>query len=124
MTLQPTQEPRLGALDGLLPELQSDYAAARPRSAELFQRGLKVLPGGNSRSQLYFEPFPFYVESAEAQWLYDADGLAYIDLLNNYTSLVHGHLTDKAASAHRRASGQRRGLSAHRRKTRCCWPRR
>ena len=96
MTLQPTQEFSLGALEGLLPELQGEYEAAHPRSEELFQRGLKALPGGNSRSQLYFEPFPFYVESAEAQWLHDVDRLTYLDLVNNYTSLVHGHLTDES----------------------------
>ena len=99
MTLVSDQELSLGALDGLLAELQGDYAAAHPRSEELYQRGLKALPGGNSRSQLYFDPFPFYVESAEAQWMYDVDGHTYLDLVNNYTSLVHGHVSDESRRA-------------------------
>ena len=99
MTAQSTQDFRLGSLMGLLAEMQGEYETARPRSEELYRRGLKALPGGNSRSQLYFEPFPFYVESAEAQWLHDVDGLTYLDLVNNYTSLVHGHLTDEARQA-------------------------
>jgi glutamate-1-semialdehyde 2,1-aminomutase len=83
----------LGSLEGLLAELHGDYVAAHPRSEELYERALKALPGGNSRSQLYFEPFPFYVDSAEGARLYDVDGNVYLDLVNNYTSLVHGHVT-------------------------------
>lgn len=94
MTEHPAVDLALDSLGGLLVEIQGEYETARPRSEELYRRGLKALPGGNSRSQLYFEPFPFYVESAEAQWLHDVDGLTYIDLVNNYTSLVHGHLTE------------------------------
>ena len=99
MTEQSAEDFTLGSLSGLLAEIQGEYEVARPRSEELYRRGLKALPGGNSRSQLYFEPFPFYVESAEAQWLHDVDGLTYIDLVNNYTSLVHGHLTDDSRSS-------------------------
>ncbi len=54
------------------------------------------MPGGNSRSQLYFEPFPFYVESSDGAYLHDVDGHSYLDLVNNYTSLVHGHHTDES----------------------------
>ncbi|MDH3189694.1 MAG: aminotransferase class III-fold pyridoxal phosphate-dependent enzyme [Acidimicrobiia bacterium] len=69
------------------------YAKKRPNSLALHQRALGPLPGGNSRSQLHFDPFPFYHARAEAQLLTDVDGFSYIDVVNNYTSLIHGHPT-------------------------------
>lgn len=80
-----------GSLEELIGGLRADYAAKRPRSAEAYQRALEVMPGGNSRTQLYFEPFPFYVDRAEGPYLYDVDGHRYVDVVNNYTSLIHGH---------------------------------
>ena len=82
-----------GSLAGLIAELQGEYSARHPVSEALNKRARGSLPGGNSRSQLYFEPFPFYVDSAEGAWIRDVDGHTYLDLLNNYTSLVHGHPT-------------------------------
>lgn len=90
-----TTEIDLGSLEGLLAELQGDYAAAHPSSEELYERALAALPGGNSRSQLYFDPFPFYVERSEGARIYDVDSNDYLDLVNNYTSLVHGHATEE-----------------------------
>ncbi|MGH8871189.1 MAG: aspartate aminotransferase family protein [Acidimicrobiia bacterium] len=80
-----------GSLEELISGLRADYAAKRPRSAEAYQRALDVMPGGNSRTQLYFEPFPFYIDRAEGPYLYDVDGHRYLDVVNNYTSLIHGH---------------------------------
>jgi glutamate-1-semialdehyde 2,1-aminomutase len=40
---------------------------------------------------VYFDPFPFYVARSEGARLHDVDGLSYVDMVNNYTSLVHGH---------------------------------
>jgi glutamate-1-semialdehyde 2,1-aminomutase len=83
----------LGNLEGLLAELKGEYADRRPQSEALYRRALGPLPGGNSRSQLDFDPFPFYVDHAEGPRLHDVDGITYIDLVNNYTSLIHGHPT-------------------------------
>ncbi|MFT6582038.1 MAG: glutamate-1-semialdehyde 2,1-aminomutase [Alphaproteobacteria bacterium] len=57
----------------------------------LFDRAVKVLPGGNSRTTVWTAPFPVYAASGEGCWLTDVDGRRYLDLLNNYTSLLHGH---------------------------------
>jgi glutamate-1-semialdehyde 2,1-aminomutase len=37
------------------------YVDAHPRSRVLHERARRVLPGGNTRSVLHFEPFPFRV---------------------------------------------------------------
>ncbi|MCQ3802778.1 MAG: aspartate aminotransferase family protein [bacterium] len=78
-------------LDKLIADLKTAHAARNPRSEAAFERALAVMPGGNSRTQLYFEPFPFYVDRAEGAYLHDLDGHRYLDVVNNYTSLIHGH---------------------------------
>jgi glutamate-1-semialdehyde 2,1-aminomutase len=61
------------------------------RSAELFERARRVLPGGNTRTTLFVPPYPPYAARGEGYELVDADGHRLIDLHANYTSLVHGH---------------------------------
>ena len=54
-------------------------------------RAKERLPGGDTRAATYFAPYPVYMASGNGCYLYDADGNEYLDLLNNYTSLIHGH---------------------------------
>jgi len=67
------------------------YADRRPRSAALAVAAAKVMPGGNTRTVLHFDPFPFRVDHAEGSVLIDADGHRYVDLLGNYTAGLFGH---------------------------------
>jgi glutamate-1-semialdehyde 2,1-aminomutase len=55
------------------------------------QRAKQSLPGGDTRTTTYVFPYPSYMVRGEGCRLYDADGNSYIDFLNNYTSLIHGH---------------------------------
>jgi len=55
----------------------------------------KYLPGGDTRSATYFSPYPTYMASGNGCWLYDIDDNKYLDFLNNYSSLVHGHAHPK-----------------------------
>jgi glutamate-1-semialdehyde 2,1-aminomutase len=50
-----------------------------------------VLPGGNSRTTVFMAPRPIYAAEGEGCWVVDVDGDRRLDLLNNYTSLIHGH---------------------------------
>ncbi len=78
-------------VDTLLADAQAGYADARPVSASWADRAKDVLPGGNTRSVLHFDPFPFRVERAEGRYLYDVDRHRYVDLLGNYTAGLLGH---------------------------------
>jgi glutamate-1-semialdehyde 2,1-aminomutase len=49
------------------------------------------MPGANTRSATYFSPYPLTLARGEGPHIWDADGNRFIDLVNNYTSLVHGH---------------------------------
>ena len=79
------------ALHHALQDAQARYADARPVSAAWAERAAAVLPGGNTRSVLHFDPFPFRVERAEGRYLYDVDRHRYVDLLGNYTAGLLGH---------------------------------
>jgi glutamate-1-semialdehyde 2,1-aminomutase len=54
-------------------------------------RAARVMPGGNTRTTAHYPPFPLLIDHADGPFLWDADGNRLIDLLVNYTSLVHGH---------------------------------
>ncbi|MEZ5341093.1 MAG: aminotransferase class III-fold pyridoxal phosphate-dependent enzyme [Acidimicrobiales bacterium] len=67
------------------------YANKRPQSAAADERARRVLPGGNTRSVLDFEPFPFRVATAVGAEVVDLDGLRYVDFCGNYTAGLLGH---------------------------------
>lgn len=57
----------------------------------LYERALKVLPGGVSRNAIFRKPHPHYVASASGCYVEDLDGKKRIDFVNNMASLIHGH---------------------------------
>ncbi len=75
------------------------YADQRPISASWAGRANAVMPGGNTRSVLGFEPFPFRVERAQSKFLWDVDGHRYVDLLGNYTAGLLGHSPEPVEKA-------------------------
>lgn len=79
------------------------------RSEEITERLRSVLPGGDTRTSTFFAPFPIVMERGEGYRLWDVDGNSYVDLLNNFTSLVHGHAHPKIVAAVRNQA--RSGLS-------------
>lgn len=67
------------------------YEATTPQGKLMFQRATKAMPGGETRSLAYFNPYPLFIERTRGAYIYDIDGNKYIDFLNNYTSMIHGH---------------------------------
>ncbi|HKA14082.1 MAG TPA: aspartate aminotransferase family protein [Myxococcota bacterium] len=67
------------------------YEAFAPISRELIQEARRCFPGGDTRMSAHYAPYPLFVERAAGCRLYDADGHALIDFMNNFTSLIHGH---------------------------------
>jgi glutamate-1-semialdehyde 2,1-aminomutase len=58
-----------------------------------------VLPGGETRYVTYYPPYPVILAEGHGSRLYDVDGVEYLDLVNNYTSLVHGNAYPPAVEA-------------------------
>src|ERR1700730_5639636 len=70
---------------------QNMYPDSKSRSQMLYDRALKSLPGGNSRTTVFMKPYPIYAARGEGCRVWDVDGNEYIDCINNFTSLIHGH---------------------------------
>ena len=49
------------------------------------------MPGGNSRTTTFFDPYPFYIQRGQGAHIWDADGIERVDFNGNYTSLILGH---------------------------------
>jgi len=72
-------------------ELLDTYRRRTPRSKDLFERAVRVMPGGDTRTGTFHLPYPLFVERGQGCKIWDADGNEYLDFLNNFTSLIHGH---------------------------------
>lgn len=60
-------------------------------SQKLYERALRVLPGGVSRNAILRRPHPFYADHGEGCYLTDVENVSRIDFANNMTALIHGH---------------------------------
>ncbi len=72
-------------------ESMKNYALRTPNSQKAYEKAKNYMTGGETRSIVYFKPHPLTVERASGPYLYDIDDNCYIDFLNNYTSMIHGH---------------------------------
>src|SRR5580693_1069983 len=78
-------------IDAALSEAEEQYAARNPKSAALYEEACAALPGGNTRSAIYAEPFPLTMVKGEGAHLWDADGHEYADFLSEFTAGLYGH---------------------------------
>lgn len=67
------------------------YPDPQSRSARLYERAQRSIPDGASRSLVLVRPHPIYVDRGEGAWVYDVDGRRYLDVNNNFTSIILGH---------------------------------
>ncbi len=88
------------------------YHERTRRSAEAYAWAKTVMPGGTSRQAGYWAPYPLAIARAEGVLLWDADGHQYLDLINNYTAMVHGHAYPPIVEAATRQVPQGTGWSA------------
>ncbi len=61
------------------------------RSADLYARATKVLPGGVSRNTVLRDPHPAYADFGSGCRITDIEGVTRLDFSNNMASLIHGH---------------------------------
>lgn len=55
------------------------------------EQAKRYLPGGDTRFSTYYFPYPTYMVRGNGYHLYDIDGNEYVDFVNNFTTLIHGH---------------------------------
>lgn len=90
-------------------EAEKAYTARNPKSQSIYNSAISCLPGGNTRTVLFYAPFPLSVSKAHGSRLTDADGHTYTDFLGEYTAGLYGHSEPRITSALKSAID--RGLS-------------
>ena len=105
--------PSSSALDVALAEAEAAYVDRNGRSRDAFRRAEAVMPGGNTRSSLFYLPFPLALARGEGCWLWDADGHRYLDLLGEFTAGLYGHSNPVIRAAIDAALDQGLNLGGH-----------
>ncbi|KAF2721560.1 class III aminotransferase [Polychaeton citri CBS 116435] len=67
------------------------FADGNAKSKAIYDRATESLPGGNTRTVLFYEPFPISIASARGSKMTSVDGKEYVDFLGEYTAGLYGH---------------------------------
>jgi glutamate-1-semialdehyde 2,1-aminomutase len=78
-------------LDAALAEAERRYTERNPASRAAIDRARSSLPGGNTRTVIFYPPFPIVIARSEGARIWDLDGHAYADFLGEYTAGLFGH---------------------------------
>jgi glutamate-1-semialdehyde 2,1-aminomutase len=68
-------------------------------SRQAFLESTRYMPGGVARQAGFWAPYPITLVRAKGAQTWDLDGNSYIDVFNNFASLVHGHAYEPIVSA-------------------------
>jgi glutamate-1-semialdehyde 2,1-aminomutase len=96
-------ELRNADIDAALAEAKEAYVRRNPSSFARFVEATAVMPGGNTRTVLHYDPFPIGIARGEGCRLWDLDGAEYVDFLGEYTAGIYGHSHPKIRAAVDRA---------------------
>ena len=81
----------------------------RSISGQLFTRALDLIPGGVNSPVRAFKAVggnPVFIASASGPYLFDEDGNRYIDLINSWGPMIHGHAHPEVQEAIREAAAR------------------
>jgi glutamate-1-semialdehyde 2,1-aminomutase len=93
-------------------EILETYLVRTPASAKNHVQACEFMPGGTSRQASFWAPYPLTIKRGEGAYFWDVDGHQYLDLINNYTAMVHGHAYPPIVDAARKQIGDGTGWAA------------
>ncbi len=79
-----------------------DLLTSTKKSQELYKKAQELIPGGvNSpvRSFKSVELDPLFISKGSGAYIWDADGNKYIDYVNSWGALIHGHSHEQVIEA-------------------------
>lgn len=71
--------------------MDEDFSTAQPRSQQLYEQALTLMPAGISHDSRRLPPFPHYVARAAGSRKWTEDGQELIDYVLGHAALVLGH---------------------------------
>jgi glutamate-1-semialdehyde 2,1-aminomutase len=86
-------EPRFAnmTLGDALEDARGGYLASTTRSRASFEAACAHMPGGNTRTVLFYSPYPAVLVRGEGAYLWDLDGNRYTDFAGEYSAGLYGH---------------------------------
>src|SRR3954453_5696112 len=78
---------------------KAKLAESTPASKELYERAVKVMPGGVPSSFQENDPWPIYIERGEGARVWDVDGREYADFHNGFGVMCIGPANPKVGGA-------------------------
>ena len=92
--------------------IRAAYLERTRSSAGLYKKATNLMPGGTSRQASYWAPYPLTIKRGAGPHFWDLDGHEYLDLINNYTAMVHGHAYPPIVEATRKQISDGTGWAA------------
>ncbi|MEP6871069.1 MAG: aminotransferase class III-fold pyridoxal phosphate-dependent enzyme [Anaerolineaceae bacterium] len=71
--------------------IEQAYVETHRKSAQLYERAVKVLPSGVTHDSRFVRPFPLYAARAAGSRKWDIDGREYVDFVMGHGALLLGH---------------------------------
>lgn len=84
-------------------EAEKVYRKHTVLSEKEYEKGKKLFPGGVTRYTNFYKPYPLTMIKGEGAYVFDIDGNRYLDYINNYGSLIHGHAQSEVLEAAKKA---------------------
>ena len=91
MAMRPDAVGRNLDLESAVDEVTARYATANPGSRAQYERARESMPGGNTRTGMFYPPFPLAIEKAAGATLTDVDGHTYTDFVGDFSAGLYGH---------------------------------
>ena len=91
---------------------EDNYRKRTPKSRATLEAARKYMPGGDTRTSIWFQPYPIWIDKAEGCRFTDVDGHEYIDFHNCYTTMILGHANPKVVAAVREQAARGTALGA------------
>ena len=67
------------------------YRSLTPASRAMWERARGSMPGGDTRTSVFWKPYPLFFTGGSGSRIRDEDGLDRIDFANSFTTLILGH---------------------------------
>jgi glutamate-1-semialdehyde 2,1-aminomutase len=99
-------------LSEVLHTYETAYSKRNPKSFHHLEAAKKYMPGGDTRTSIWFPPYPIWIEKAEGCGFLDADGHLYTDFHNCYSTMILGHANPGVVAAVREQSAAGTALGA------------
>ena len=78
-------------LESAVDAVTARYEGANPASRAQYERACESLPGGNTRTGMFYTPFPLAIATAAGATVTDVDGHTYTDFVGDFSAGLYGH---------------------------------